>query len=170
MMPDEQWPMRPLPMPLSHSGLPQRPGTLTAASVLGFIHAGLAIVGGLILLFAFAAVDADDRAGDAGAVMVAVVFQFVVCGFLIHASVRLLRGRSRQLFQACMACMVALSLFYFFIYIERLSQVPDSALGSAREQLSGSVVIPALFAALAVVAVCLAGGQQSRSFWENSAL
>ena len=103
-MPDDQWPMRPLPVPLSQSGLPQRPGTATAVSVLGFVHAGLAIVGGLVLVFAFAAAEADDWPGDAGAILAAVLFQFVVCGFLIHASVVLLRGRSRQVFQCRTPC------------------------------------------------------------------
>lgn len=172
-MPDDQWPMRPLPMPpmpVHESGRPRRPGALTAASVLGFVHAGLSIVGGLVLLFAFAVVDAEDRASDAGAVLVAVLFQFAVCGFLIHASVVLLRGRSRQLFQACTACMIALSVFYFFIYIERLSQVPDDALyAGGKDELSGSLVVPVVFAALAIVALCLAGGRESRSFCENSA-
>jgi Ca2+/Na+ antiporter len=142
-----------------------------AASVLGFVHAGLAIFGGLVLLFAFAAVDSGQRAEDAGAVLVATLFQFVVCGFLIYASVMLLQGRSRQLFQGCMVCMVALSVFYFFIYVERLNEVPDDSLYSrGKDELSGSLVVPVVFAALAIVALCLAGGRRTREFCANSTI
>ena len=48
--------------------------------------------------------------------------------------------------------------------------MPDSVLSAAREQLSGGLVRPVVFAAVGIVALCLAGGQQSRSFCENSAL
>lgn len=163
----------------------QRPGLTTAAAVLGFVQAGLAIFGGLITLVAAlgSAVDdaADLRSGTdpLGAevaqnlALTTVVGALVVLGggVAIAGSVLLIGGRDRVFYVVGMALQLAFCILYFTlgaIVAHRIDQL-RGPFGRPDNPAYGFMVIAVFFAVLPIVGLVFASVRTSTQFLRATA-
>lgn len=164
----QQWPAH-QPVPMMPPPGSRRPGITTTASVLGFVQAGLAIVGGLFVLIGSLAaagrVDAvgfDAAVADQVAVFVCVaIIQLAGCGMLIAGSVVLLSGRSRHLYMSGMAVQLALCVTYVALAGIQLSR---NSTPTEDDPSGGFIVLAVLFLVMPILGLAFAASASTSRF------
>lgn len=146
-----------------------RPGVTTAAAVLGFVQAGLAILGGVFTVFGAAGASAEEReamalpdafrtevADHIGLLTIVGIVVIAGSGVLIGGSVTLLSGRNRPLYLSGMALQLALSVCYLVMCVIAQSDDADEGAGFA--------VVAVLYAVMPVIGMSLSAGSSTKVF------
>jgi hypothetical protein len=90
----------------------QRPGTMLAAGVLGFVQAGITAMPTIMLTLVLSSVETVDPDAQLGLLWGAVVVQFVAFGLLIAGSVQMVGGTSRVMYIVAVAMEILLSVYW----------------------------------------------------------
>jgi len=157
-----------------------RPGLTTTAVVLGFVQAGLGILGGLITLFGAAGASAEERdvryapdpfraevAAHLGLTSVLAVVVMLGSGLLIAGAVTLTGGRDRIFYLAGMALQLGFCIAYFAlsaVAIHNVEQVRADSPGY------GFMVAAVLFAVLPVLGLVFASVASTTKFLQVKGL
>jgi hypothetical protein len=143
----------------------QRPGTLTAAAVLGYVNAGLLLIAGLLLFAGASLVNSLDEASDSvdandfTAELTFDGFLNLLAGGLLIAGAVIMSGRrsnGRVLFSVGAAIVIIEAVYWLGRW------------GSRVDDVSGVVIYALLFGSLAVVGSALAWTRDG-SGWLRSA-
>ncbi|GAB2472516.1 hypothetical protein [Jatrophihabitans fulvus] len=127
---------------------PKRPGMVIAASVLGYVNAGLLIIAGLVLLFGGALTNSFEDASDSGTnygVELAIdgIVNFIAAGLIIAGAVIFTGGKTngRTLLAVGNGIVIASAVYWMV----RLSDDRFDGAGN------GYIVWGVIFAALAIL-------------------
>lgn len=130
-----------------------RPGSATAAAVLGFVQAGLTLCTTIVILFVLASVPATVDTGELTLAWIVTIAQAAGAGMLIYGSVQLLGGVDRMIYLVAAGIEVAICLYYL---VRILSADVSDTLPSTVDGRPALAVFPILFAAMPVVGLGLA--------------
>jgi hypothetical protein len=161
-----------------------RPGVTTTAAILGFVQAGLAILGGLITMFAAAGASAEERdvrygpdpfrAEVAAHLSLTTVLAAVVMlgsGVAIAGSVTLLGGRNRNLYLAGMGLQLAFCVAYFALCAVAINNIDEvRAVETADNPGFGFMVAAVLFAVLPILGLVFASVGSTTRFLQVKGL
>jgi hypothetical protein len=93
------------------SGPIPRPGTVTAAAVLGYVQAGITLIPTILILIGLVSDDSTNaNDSDIAISWVLVLAQVIGAGLLIAGSVQLMGGKSRTLLVSGAALEIVISL------------------------------------------------------------
>ncbi|MCE7001384.1 hypothetical protein LWC34_00795 [Kibdelosporangium philippinense] len=162
-------PMYPPPYPMAYGPQPNgRPGSVTAAAVLGFVQAGITLLTtGLLFAALFASTSEQDYS--------ALVFwslataQLVGLLLLTIGSVQLLSGKSRVLYLCGAALELAICAFYLVMVIG--ASVNAAALVSdyyAQGFAVGLSIFPVFFAIMPMVGLFLSAGSGTGDYLRSN--
>jgi hypothetical protein len=150
----------PMPQaPAEYSAGPvARPGGVTAASVLGFVQAGLTVISALILMIGLAAISdvagADDtingvNVGDVvSELWITTIISIIAAGVLIWASVKLLGGKAGNLFLIATGLQILLAIYWL---------------------IRGFGIVPILLAVMPIIALVLSLGGAAKQYAASKA-
>ena len=130
-----------------------RPGSATAAAVLGFVQAGITLITTILMLIGLAGVGSGGDGGELALAWIVTLAQALGAALLIYGGVQLISGTGRTIFLAATGVELAICLYYL---IRILSLDTSSELPGASELKSSAAMIPILFAVMPVIALCLA--------------
>ncbi|TDP91175.1 hypothetical protein [Labedaea rhizosphaerae] len=130
-----------------------RPGSATAAAVLGFVQAGITLITTILMLIGLAGVGSGGEGGELALAWIVTLAQALGAALLIYGGVQLVSGTGRTIFLAGVGVELAICLYYL---IRILSLDTSGELPGASELKSSAAMIPILFAVMPVIALCLA--------------
>lgn len=162
---------------------PGRPGVTTTAAVLGFVQAGLAILGGLVTLFGAAGASEEERdvrygpdpfrAEVAAHVGIATVLAIVVMlgsGLAIAGAVTLLGGRARVLYLAGMGLQLGFCVAYFALSAVAIHNVNEVRVAVTADNPGfGFMVTAVCFAVMPILGLAFASVSSTTRFLQVKA-
>jgi hypothetical protein len=143
------------PAPPEYTGGPvARPGTVTAAAVLGFVQAGLTIIATIILLIGLAAVQdvvnnaesingVDVGGGGLALLWIAGFVALIGAGLLIWGSVKALSGTAGNLLVIAAGLQIVLCVFWL---------------------IEGAGIIPILLIVMPIITLVMSLGGPAKQF------
>ncbi|HEU5469069.1 MAG TPA: hypothetical protein VFV67_00330 [Actinophytocola sp.] len=140
-----------------------RPGSATAAAVLGFVQAGITTLTTLLLFLGLAQVgDVADTSGVAIAWAIA-LGQLAGIVLLIWGGVQLMSGAGRALFLAGAALEIVLSL----VWLIRFAAAETAGFSLAENVQSFGVFMAIIFAIMPVIGLILAMGGATTQYVQS---
>ncbi|MDQ3785815.1 MAG: hypothetical protein M3422_01050, partial [Actinomycetota bacterium] len=94
------------------SGPIPRPGTVTAAAVLGYVQAGITLIPTVLMLAGAASGDASGAGSEAAVGWLLIIAQIAGAALLIAGGVQIMGGKSRTLMVVGAGLELAISLFW----------------------------------------------------------
>ncbi|TDP91176.1 hypothetical protein [Labedaea rhizosphaerae] len=162
---------------------PGRPGITTAAVVLGFVQAGLAMLGGLVTLFGALGASAEERdvrygpdpfraevAAHLGLATALAVVVMLGSGLLIAGAVTLTSGRERVLYLAGMGLQLAFCIAYFALSAVAIHDANEVRAQTAESPGFGFMVAAVCFAVLPVLGLVFASVASTTKFLQVKGL
>ncbi|MFC5289164.1 hypothetical protein ACFPM7_19105 [Actinokineospora guangxiensis] len=141
------------PAPPEHAPL-TRPGTITAAAVLGYVQAGITLIPTILLI---AGLGAASDVGDTGEVVLGwliVLAQLAGSALLIFGGVKLSGGATRTPYLAGAALELAICLYYLI----RIIAADDAGLEFAEDMKAMATIFPLFFAIMPAIGLAMALG------------
>ena len=162
---------------------PARPGLTTAAVVLGFVQAGLAILGGLVTMFGAMGASAEERdvrygpdpfraevAAHLGLATTLGVVVMLGSGVLIAGAVILTSGRARVLYLVGMGLQLASCVAYFALSAVAIHDANEVRAQTAESPGYGFMVAAVCFAVLPVLGLVFASVGSTTKFLQVKGL
>jgi hypothetical protein len=145
------------------SGPMQRPGTVTAAAVLGYVQAGITLIPTILMLIGIAGATSDADAGNAVLGWLLVIAQLVGAALLIAGGVQIMGGKSRVLLIVG-AVIELLCCLYWIIQAAAVDSGGYDVIDTGKGVLIGFAIF---FAIMPAITIALALGGSTTEFVQS---
>lgn len=163
--PAPQYPYGSMPAaPAEYSSGPiPRPGTVTAAAVLGYIQAGITLIPTILMLAGLVSSDTSGAAEDAALGWIIVLAQIAGAALLIAGGVQIMGGKSRSVMVAGAGLEVAISLFW----IIRVALIDSEGVDVIDAGKGVIIGIAIFFAIMPTISLVMSLGASTTQFLES---
>ena len=145
------------------SGPIPRPGTVTAAAVLGYVQAGITLIPTILMLAGLVSDDASGAAADAALGWVIVLAQIAGAALLIAGGVQIMGGKSRTLMVAGAGLELAISLFW----IIRVAAIDSEGVDVIDAGKGVIIGIAIFFAIMPTISLVMSLGASTTQFLQS---
>ncbi|MGB3443230.1 MAG: hypothetical protein WBA97_31210 [Actinophytocola sp.] len=145
------------------SGPIPRPGTVTAAAVLGYVQAGITLIPTILMLTGLASSDASGAAADAAISWVIVLVQIAGAALLIAGGVQIMGGKGRTLMIIGAGLELAICLFW----IIRVAAIDSEGIDVVDAGKGVIVGIAIFFAIMPTISLVLSLGASTTQFLQS---
>ena len=142
-----------------HGGMPPeqapmgKPGTITAAAVLGYVQAGITLIP-TILLFAGLVAVSGQAGGEVVLGWLIVLAQLAGCVLLIFGGVKLMAGTTRTPYVVAVVLELVICVYYLISIVVS----DDAGLEFAKDMKAAAMVFPVVFAIMPVIGLVMVLG------------
>lgn len=163
--PAPQYPYGSMPAaPAEYSSGPiPRPGTVTAAAVLGYVQAGITLIPTILMLAGLVSSDANGAAEDAALGWIIVLAQIAGAALLIAGGVQIMGGKSRSVMVAGAGLEVAISLFWI-IRVALIDSEGVDVIDAGKGVIIGVAIF---FAIMPTISLVMSLGASTTQFLES---
>lgn len=154
--------MPPAPAEYSAGPIP-RPGTVTAAAVLGYVQAGITLIPTVIMFSGAISSDASGAAADAAFGWVLLLAQFVGAALLIVGGVQIMGGKSRTMMVAGAGLEIAISL----AWIIRIAAIDSGGIDLIDQGKGVIIGFAIFFAIMPAISLIMSLGANTTQFLQS---
>ncbi len=145
------------------SGPIPRPGTVTAAAVLGYVQAGITLIPTVLMLAGAASGDATGAGSDAAIGWLVIIAQLIGAALLIAGGVQIMGGKSRALMVAGAGLELAISLFW----IIRVAAIESGGIDVIDAGKGVIIGIAIFFAIMPTISLVMSLGASTTQFLQS---
>lgn len=145
------------------SGPIPRPGTVTAAAVLGYVQAGITLIPTVLMLAGLVSSDANGAAADAAMGWVIVLAQIAGAALLIAGGVQIMGGKGRTLMVVGAGLELAICLFWMI----RVAAIDSEGLDVIDAGKGVIIGIAIFFAIMPTISLVMSLGASTTQFLQS---
>lgn len=141
----------------------RRPGTVTAAGVLGYVQAGITLIPTILMLAGLVSSESEGTAGDTAMGWIIVLAQIAGAALLIAGGVQIMGGKGRTLMLAGAGLELAISLFW----IIRVAAIDSEGLDVIDAGKGAIIGIAIFFAIMPTISLVMSLGAGTTQFLQS---
>lgn len=145
------------------SGPIPRPGTVTAAAVLGYVQAGITLIPTILMLVGAASADAGAAGSEAAFGWLLIIAQLIGAALLIAGGVQIMGGKSRTLMVAGAGLELAISL----AWIIRVAAIDSEGIDVIDAGKGVIIGIAIFFAIMPTISLVMSLGASTTQFLQS---
>ena len=152
------------PAPAEYSGGPiPRPGTVTAAAVLGYVQAGITLIPTVLMFGGAVSSDSGGAAGDVAFGWILVLAQLAGAALLIAGGVQIMGGKGRTLLVVGAGLELAISL----LWIIRIAAIDSGGIDIIDQGKGVIIGFAIFFAIMPAISLIMSLGANTTQFLQS---